>query len=158
MRLSFVSYPEYMEPVYGIHVSEELPLFSWYQERRRGRRSMHLSRESCLETYAARLAVENRGRFSVEMVSPRKIYQRFLEDIIFLPGIVRIMNWTRYTIYFEVARCFDPVEVLRAAGRCLHHYFYSEAELFLENDGAITQDLPKRKVSHDKPSREVEIQ
>ena len=145
MRISFVHYPKYTEPVYGIHLSEELPLppRSFLKSDRRWQ-SYYLSRQSCLEYYAERLAEENQGRFAVELVSPQSTYRGFLEDIVFLPGVVYILNWTRYAFFLEAARCFDPVEVLRLVGERIHHYFYSETELVLENDGAIARGVPEK--------------
>ena len=145
MRISFVHYSEYTEPIYGIHLSEELPLppRSFLKSDRRWR-SYYLSRQSCLEYYADRLAEENQGKFAVELVSPRITYRGFLEDIVFLPGVICILDWTRYAFFLEVARCFDPVEVLRLVGERIHHYFYSETELVLENDGAITRGVPEK--------------
>ena len=145
MRISFVHYPESTEPVYGIHLSEELPLppRSFLKSDRRWQ-SYYLSRQSCLEYYAERLAEENQGRFAVELVSPQSTYRGFLEDILFLPGVICILDWTRYALFLEVARCFDPVEVLRLVGERIHHYFYSENELVLENDGAITRGVPEK--------------
>ena len=145
MRISFVHYSEYTEPIYGIHLSEELPLppRSFLKPDRR-QWSYYLSRQSCLEYYADRLAEENQGKFAVELVSPRITYRGFLEDIVFLPGVICILDWTRYAFFLEVARCFDPVEVLRLVGERIHHYFYSETELVLENDGAITRGVPEK--------------
>jgi hypothetical protein len=145
MKISFVHYPESTEPVYGIHLSEELPLppRSFLKSDRRWQ-SYYLSRQSCLEYYAERLAEENQGRFAVELVSPQSTYRGFLEDILFLPGVVYILDWTRYAFFLEVGRCFDPVEVLRLVGERIHHYFYSENELVLENDGAITRGVPEK--------------
>ena len=144
MRISFVHYPEYTEPVYGIHLSEELPLPPIFLKRDCRQRAYNLSRQSCLEYFAERLAAKNQGKFAVELVSPRITYLGFLEDIVFLPGVVYILDWTRYAFFLEVARCFDPVEVLRLVGERIHHYFYSETELVLENDGAITRGVPEK--------------
>ena len=144
MKLSFVHYPEWMEPVYAIHLSEELPLPPDLLRRDRRPESGYLNRQSCLEYYAERLAEENQGKFAVELVSPRITYRGFLEDIVFLPGVICILDWTRYAFFLEVGRCFDPVEVLRLVGERIHHYFYSETELVLENDGAITRGVPEK--------------
>ena len=138
MKLSFVHYPEWMEPVYAIHLSEELPLPPDLLRRDRRPESGYLNRQSCLKYYAYRLSVENCGRFAVELVSPESTYYGFLEDILFLPGVICVLDWTRYALFLEVARCFDPLEVLRPVGERIHHYFYPETELVLENDGAIT--------------------
>lgn len=142
IRQSIVYYPEWREPVYGIHLSEELPLPPGLLQRDRRRCSGYLGRHSRLEYYADRLATVNRGKFAVELVSPRSTYRDFLRDIVFLPGVICIMDWTRYALYLEIARCFDPAAVLRPAGECIHHYFYSETKLVLENEGAITRCFP----------------
>ncbi len=158
MRISFVHYPKYTEPVYGIHLSEELPLppRSFLASDRRWR-SSYLSRQSCLEYYAERLAEENQGRFAVELVSPQSTYRVFLEDFVFLPGVVYILNWTRYAFFLEAARCFDPVEVLRLVGERIHHYFYSETELVLENDGAISRGLSEKSGTEETVNTDVGI-
>ena len=145
MRISFVHYPEWKEPVYAIHLSEELPLPPALLRRDRRQEAGYLNRQSCLEYYADCLAEENRGKFAVELVSPQSTYRGFLEDILFLPGVICILDWTRYALFLEVARCFDPVEVLRLVGERILHYFYSETELVLETDGVITSSVLEKR-------------
>ena len=135
MKVRFVQYPNFIDPLFGVHFPRELPIIPMPTGHRGPRR---ISRETNLCEAGHYMAAINQGQFSVEVTDPKIAYQRFLETLVFLPGVVSILNSDRYSIRLIVARFFSPATVLRNVSKLTCNHFYPGGMVHPENGGQIT--------------------
>mgnify|MGYP001024807539 FL=1 len=135
MIVRFVQYPHFIDPLYGVHFPRELPIIPMPTGHSGPRR---ISRQTNLCEAGHYMAAINQGQFSVEVTEPQAAYQRFLENLVFLPGVVSILNSDRYSIRLIVARFFSPATVLRKVSKLTCHHFYPGEMVHPENGGQIT--------------------
>jgi hypothetical protein len=89
-------------------------------------RDFVLDRSAPLRRVAAYFARRTQGRFAVESVCLRRALFDFLADLLFLPGLESIADFSRYSILASIGSCFDERLLAEQIARCVHSHFYSD--------------------------------
>jgi len=109
-----------------LHMSCELPLFPPpFRPRYPG---LGRTRVLCRDTHLSRLAEHlcriNLGKFSLELPRPRETFLAFLEELVLVKGLVRVVDVARYSLTLETGRCFSCLAVCQALADCVVRHFY----------------------------------
>lgn len=113
-----------------LHFNRELPLAPMETGPLPFMRSpAQLSRATRLQRLAVRMAETNRGRFVVELGNPVLGFLRFLEELVFLPGVEQVGINGRYRMEVRIGGLFAPREVANTVADCVRRHFYPEEEL-----------------------------
>lgn len=85
-----------------------------------------LSRTTHVASFANRLARANIGKFAVELTDHRKSFCDFVEELLAVPGFVRLVHGDRYSLSIDVGRCFPTRTVCQAVADRVARHFYPE--------------------------------
>ena len=137
MKSLFLQYHVGVELVHAIHFSRELPVVPLPRSRYARQPKIKLDRQTPVAWIAGRITEESQGRFAVELVEPYAGFRSWLRELLFLPGVVTIVEADRYAMQFNLARCLDASEILRAATEITRDHFYAGEDLIFLNNGQV---------------------
>lgn len=137
MKSLFLQYHVGAERVHAIHFSRELPVVPLPRSRYDRQPKIKLDRQTPVAWIAGRITEGSQGRFAVELVDPNAVFKSWLTDLLFLAGVVAIVEADRYAMQFNLARCLDASEILRAATEITRDHFYPGEELIFLNRGQV---------------------
>ncbi len=118
-----------------LHLSSELPLFPPpFRPRFAGPEQTRLfCRGAHLGRLADHLCRINRGKFSLELPQPRETFLSFLEEIVVVEGLVRVVDAARYSLTIEVGKCFSVLPVFQTIADCIVRHFYPSETVVVQS-------------------------